>query len=388
MKRQATLIAVVGIILAGMSGQVVGQKKSADKESPRKAGFQALAALLDEPLDMAGISQADLNLKDLLTHLRDRLAANDKELNIFVDALAFQQENPDAQGIYDTTVRFDPIPKKQKLGMILRQALGRVPTNNATFLLRGGVIEITTFDRAKPENLLGFPITARFNKRPLDEAIDELSDLSGATIVIDSRVGDKAKTPVSASFKNTITLDSAVRLLAEMADLQAEVRDNVLFITGKRKEEGAQQKSAIHFKGQRLDLALRDLANWSGANIVLDPRYIPPPTPIFQGKQKRIEAAVLQQKLLATVALQVGGLGLGGMGMPYELPDPRNMKVTASFKPNVSAEMATRILANQVQLSVVVLGNVLYVTDPTNANRLSLEKLGKYPNSGFLLPGN
>jgi hypothetical protein len=151
--------------------------------------------------------------------------------------------------------------------------------------------------------------------------------------------------------------------------------------------EEAQEKSAIHFKGQRLDLALRDLANWSGANIVLDPRYIPAPTPINPGRQKRVEAAAAEKKQLETVALQLGGLGIGGMGMPPDDLDPRNMKVTASFKANVSAEMATRVLANQVYLSVVVMGNVLYVTDATNANRLFMEKSGKYPNSGFFLPG-
>lgn len=385
MKRRTTLIALFCFILIGfMSGRVAGQKKTGDKESARKS--ELLYAVLEEPIDMAGLSQGELKLKELLEHLREQFAARDKELAIFVDSTAFQQENPDAQGVLETMVKFDAIPKKQKAGAILRQALGRVPTNNATFLLRGGVIEITTLDRAKPEVLLGYPITARFNKRPLDEALDELSDRSGATIIIDSRVGDKAKTPVSASFKNTITLESAVRLLAEMADLRAEIRDNILFITGKAKEEAGEQKSALHFKGQRLDLALRELANWTGANIVLDPRYKPAPTPIHQRKQKQIEAAAMQQNQLDTVALQIGGMGLGGIGMPIEL-DPRNMKVTASFKPNVSAEVATRILANQVQLSVAVLGNVLYVTDPTNADRLLKERSGKYPTSGLFFQG-
>jgi hypothetical protein len=383
MKRQATLLAVIFFLLGGlMSGQVAAQKKPAPQKSS-----QPLAALLDEMVEMSPNFQPEMPLKETLRLVMEAIASRGKELPILVDTVAFEQENPDAEKIYDTVVRFDSFPKKMRVAMILRQALSRVKTNNATYLLRGGVIEVTTLERAKPENLLGFPITARFHKRPLDEAIDELSDLSGATIVIDSRVGDKAKAAVSASFKNTITLEGAVRLLAEMADLQAEIRDNILFITGKRKDEGAQQKSAIHFKGQRLDLALRDLAAWSGANIVLDPRYIPPPTPINQGKQKRIEAAALQHKLLATVALQVGGLGLGGMAMPFEPLDPRNMKVTASFKPNVSAEVATRILANQVQLSVAVLGNVLYVTDATNADRLLKEKSGKYPSSGLFLPG-
>jgi hypothetical protein len=388
MKRRATFIFLIGFILVGlMSGPVAGQKKPADKAPPRKLGFQALFSMLDESIDTTALSQSgEMPLQEFLRYLQGKIAASDKEFAIFLDTQAFEEENPDAEKVSDYVVRVPDSPKKQRLGMLLRNALRRVKTNNATFLLRNGIIEITTFERAKPESLLGYPITARFHKRPLDEAIDELSDLSGATIIIDSRVGDKAKTPVSASFRNTITLEGAVRLLAEMADLQAEIRDNILFITGKAKEEGGKQKSAIHFKGQRLDLALRDLANWSGANIVLDPRYIPPPTPIFQGRQKRIEAAGLEKKL-ETVALQVGGLGIGGMGIPFDPLESRNLKVTASFKPNVSAEVATRILANQVQLSVAVLGTVLYVTDSTNADRLLKEKSGKYPNSGPLLPG-
>ena len=382
MKRQATLIAI-GIVLALTSGQVAGQKKPADK--PAKPG--ALSALLGDTIDMGNLAGNDVSLKDLVAYLQGKIFGVDKDFAIFVDTQAFAEENPDAEKIEDTVVPVPGFPKKQKLAMVLRTALRRVRTNNATFLLRGGAIEITTMDRAKPENLLGYPITARFSKRPLDEAIDELSDLSGATIIIDSRVGDKAKTPVSASFKNTITLEGAVRLLAEMADLQTDIRDNILFITGKAKAEAEADKSEIHFHGRRLDLALRDLARWSGANIVLDPRYLPPPTPINPGRQKRIEAAAgLQQNQLETVALQVGGFGLGGM--PFDpLEEPRNMKVTASFKRNVSAEVATRILANQVKLSVAVLGNVLYVTDPTNADRLLKEKSRKFPSSGFVLPG-
>ena len=383
MKCQATLLAVIGIILALTSGQAAGQKKPADKPGTGKS--EALSTLLGESIDMGNLAGNDVNLKDLVAYLQGKLVAVDKGVAIFVDTQAFAEENPDAEKIEDTVVPVPGFPKKQRLATVLRNAMRRVRTNNATFLLRGGAIEITTFERAKPENLLGYPITARFSKRPLDEAIDELSDLSGATIIIDSRVGDKAKTPVNASFKNTITLEGAVRLLAEMADLQTDIRDNILFITGKAKAEAEADKSEIHFRGRRLDLALRDLARWSGANIVLDPRYVPPPTPIYQRKQKLIEGAALQQQL-DTVAVQVGGFGLGGM--PFDpLEEPRNMKVTASFKRNVSAEVATRILANQVRLSVAVLGNVLNVTDPTNADRLLKEKAGKFPSSGFFLPG-
>jgi len=376
MKRQAMLIAVIGFIFAGfMSGQVAGQKKPAPQKSS-----QALAALLEEMLDMGPFTKQEMNLKDCLRQVMGDMADKGKDLSIVVDIQAFEEDNPDAEKVLDSIVRFPFHPKKQKVAMVLRQALSQIKTNNATYLLRDGVIEITTLDRAKPESLLGYPIKARFNKRPLDEAIDELSDLSGATIIIDSRVGEKAKTPVSASFKNSITLERATSLLAEMADLQVEVRDDILFITAKVKAEGEQQKKELRFQGRRLDLALRDLATWSGANILLDPRYIPSPVPIHKrGPDRRIEAAAAQAIPVEKVALQnqqeMKAPQAGGL-------DPRTMKVTASFRPTVSAEIATRILANQVGLSVAVLGDVLYVTDRANADRLLKEKSGKYSTNG------
>jgi hypothetical protein len=374
MKRQAVLIAVIGFILAGfMFGQVAGQEKPAPQTSS-----QALAALLEEMLDMGHFGQGEgMTLKHCLIQV---MKATGDKLSIVVDTQAFEEENPDAERVLETIVKFPSYPRKQKVAMVLRQALGHVRTNNATYLLRGGVIEITTLDRAKPESLLGYPIMARINNRPLDKAINQLSDLSGATIIIDSRVGEKAKTHVSASFKNSITLERATSLLAEMADLQVEVRDDILFITAKVKAEDEQQKKELHFQGRRLDLALRDLATWSGANILLDPRYIPAPVPIHKrGPDKRAEIAAAQAKPVEKVALrnqeEMKAPKAGGL-------DPRAMKVTASFRPTVSAEIATRILANQVGLSVAVLGDVLYVTNPANADRLLREKSGKFSTNG------
>jgi hypothetical protein len=93
---------------------------------------------------------------------------------------------------------------------------------------------------ASPERLLGYPILAKSHKRPLEDVLDDLADLSGATILIDARAGDKARTPVTAHFHNTIGLQDAVRLLAEMADTQADVREGVLFVTTKTKAEKPQ----------------------------------------------------------------------------------------------------------------------------------------------------
>lgn len=66
--------------------------------------------------------------------------------------------------------------------------------------------------------------------------------MSGATIVLDQRIGHRTQTPVSAVFKNTIPLRAAVQVLAEMADLLADVRENLLFVTNKSAASSAEHK--------------------------------------------------------------------------------------------------------------------------------------------------
>jgi len=47
-----------------------------------------------------------------------------------------------------------------------------------------------------------------------------------------ARVGDKAKAPVSADLGGT-TVEAAIRLLADMADLRPVIYDNVVYLTTK-----------------------------------------------------------------------------------------------------------------------------------------------------------
>jgi hypothetical protein len=359
MIRRTLLIGVASILVLGLSSwhALPGEKKATPvvpKEVVKKAtAFHTIVGLLDEQLDMKYF-QTPLSLKESLALFMEHFATKGKELAILVDSEAFKEENPDAPPIYDTVVQFPPFPKKMKLATALRLALSKAIPANATYVIRQEHIEITTFERVKPEALFGFPILAQFHKLPLHEALEELSSLSGATILLDTRVGDKAHTAVSARFQNTVSLETAVRLLAEMADLETEVRGNVLFVTNKPKAEGPQAKAELHLKGRRLDLALRDLAAWSGAQILLDPKYIVPPTPIFGGTRKQPEADE------------------GPKGKAVATP----LRVHAIFKPGVSAEAAARVLANQAGLSVVVLEHLMYVTDRDNAGRL-LEEAGK-----------
>src|SRR6185437_4373035 len=70
------------------------------------------------------------------------------------------------------------------------------------------------------------------SKSPLEDAVKELAEQAEFNVVFDNRAADKAKTTVSAVFRNT-PLDTALRLLADMADLRAVHLDNVLYVTTK-----------------------------------------------------------------------------------------------------------------------------------------------------------
>jgi hypothetical protein len=135
---------------------------------------------------------------------------------------------------------------KMTLARRLKQVLARVPApSGATFLVRRDHLEITTgqFQSAEllpgeagPEDevvgpALSVPLVhLAFDRRPLGEALKALAEQVDTGIVLDPRVGEKAKAPVSANLPNA-PLDTALFLMAEMADLRAVRLDSIFFVT-------------------------------------------------------------------------------------------------------------------------------------------------------------
>lgn len=341
-------------------------KKPAPKAPLKAANFQSLSDALEVPLETKQFHEP-VKFKEFAEWLTYQFADRGVSVPLVIDRAAFLGgDDPGAPDPCEQQVSLPTsTPAKLKAGQILRILLPQVG-KNAAYLIRNGVIEITIHEFAAPERLLGYPVRVRFDKKPLDEAIEALCEMSGATIVIDPRVGEKARTPVSATFRNNITLEGATRLLAEMADLQADVQENVLFITSKPKVEAPAQKTELRLKNRRIDLAVRDLANWSGESILLDPAFVPPPTPLDIGHGQR------RPPLPAGVADQIGGMGMIGMGAP----DPMHMKITAAFKPNVPAKSAAEVIARQAGLSVIVMDNLIYITHPFIGVPFPSEKAG------------
>jgi RNA polymerase sigma factor (sigma-70 family) len=160
---------------------------------------------------------------------------------IIVETQAFKQEAALAGEEESGDVRAVPVALQRMtnvaLGSALRLLLLQVPSaSGATYVVRPEGVIITTQRIARPEDWIGeyrrgVPVVnAVLDKTPLREALQDLADQSGISVLVDGRAADKAKTEVAATLSN-VPLDTAVRLLADMAELKAVAIDNVMYVT-------------------------------------------------------------------------------------------------------------------------------------------------------------
>jgi hypothetical protein len=230
-RRVLLILALPALVL---TWSMAADKPSAKPEpAPAVRAEPAIIDHLARRIEFAGIDDPNATLRDAL----DRLA-KDSGLAFDVNEAAFKAEM--IENILARTVADTPLGKMKNVTVerALRKILARIPTTSgATFLVRREAIEITTgaalAAEVWPKNYEGprLPLVhASFDKVPLGDALKELARRSGMNVVLDARTGDKAKVAVTAHFVNT-PLDTAVRLLADMADLKPYAVDNLFFVT-------------------------------------------------------------------------------------------------------------------------------------------------------------
>jgi hypothetical protein len=101
-----------------------------------------------------------------------------------------------------------------------------------TYMLRRRhmVIVPKGYVKQAPEKI-DVALEARMEGMSLADALDQLSTDTGVSIVLDPRVEDKARqTTIRSSIRN-VRLLSAVRMLANMADLSVMNIDGALYVT-------------------------------------------------------------------------------------------------------------------------------------------------------------
>jgi len=208
--------------------------------TPSATAYAPVPAKNGSPLEVLNkthkfdkIDDRQLTLANFVEFLATKL-----DIEIDIDEEAFGEDGQAAVDLVPVAERDIPAMKNATAAQYLRKVLQRVPSNSgATFLVRKNRVEITTFAKVRAK-IWGadhpgpyYPlVNAAFEKKPLSEIAKELADEHEVSIVIDARVGDKAKTELTAKFSNT-PLDTALKLLADQSDLQTLAIDNVIYVT-------------------------------------------------------------------------------------------------------------------------------------------------------------
>ncbi len=123
-----------------------------DDEKGRKEATE-IYKMLEEPIETKDFVN-QMTLKDAIGLLYEKFAAKQKDLPILVDSGAFKEDAADAADPMETQVSLPAQPRKMSIATALRLMLSKVPTNNATYLIRRDFIEITTNDRMIKDKVL------------------------------------------------------------------------------------------------------------------------------------------------------------------------------------------------------------------------------------------
>jgi len=267
-RQRCTLVLIAFLALAGAwyatptgSPLIAAQAvKPAEKEEPPPfARAFELAALLEKTIDYAGVEGKEIKLGEELERIQKlykvTFDVNEKAFaaELMADALEVKIADP------------NPIPPmKTTLRTALRRILSRVaPKSRATLLIRKDHLEITTENAvraefgmppAKGEERLPPLVTCEVNKLPLEAALARVALLADVNIVLDGRASKQGETTTSARLLN-VPVDTAVRLLADMAGLEVVRMHNVFYVTTpanatkvRKEKDGAEpcRKRGVH----------------------------------------------------------------------------------------------------------------------------------------------
>jgi RNA polymerase sigma factor (sigma-70 family) len=216
----------------------LGVEPKQDKVPTVQTGKE-LRKLLTQPTDrFTGGIEPGTSLKDALTFIGDAHGVQFR-----IDYAAFIRQGVDKNAFTGAAVELQAV-KGAPLGAVIRDLLSSVSFDGGqstpTYLVKGNQIVVVPLNAINgAENggeALREAVQVAVDEKALGEALRELADATGANIVLDVRLKEKAKTPVTASLQH-VPLETAVRLLADMAEVKAVSLDNVIYVTTKENAE-------------------------------------------------------------------------------------------------------------------------------------------------------
>jgi RNA polymerase sigma factor (sigma-70 family) len=202
--------------------------------APLKTPFDEIRGTLRRTIDFQGFDDPKLSLLEALDNLSKRY-----QVQFSINEKAFRSEAVDLDAAATRIAEQQPIaPFKTSLHNVLNKVLARVPVpSGVVYLVRKDHVEITTGQAACAElkvaaDQLPTLVHHDFRQADLAEALMKVMEDSDANIVFDPRINLKpgGKLQITSRLMN-VPVETALKLLANMADLAVAKLDNVYYVT-------------------------------------------------------------------------------------------------------------------------------------------------------------
>jgi hypothetical protein len=229
-------------------------KPTAKKPAAREAEpARDVRARLARPISLPQGIEPNTALREVLEHLTDR-----QDVAILLDPMAAQLGQ--AEGMADFGDRPVRLPKLQNVR--LSTVLDMVARQTGTaYLVKPGYVEFTAPQRVNPamwvppaprgEMVKLIPsVTIDVDNRQLEQVLRDMAESSGINIVLDTRAAELGKTPVTITL-NSVPIDTAAAVLADMSGLKVVPLDNLLYVTTPANARTVAAEQA-HLRGSEL----------------------------------------------------------------------------------------------------------------------------------------
>jgi type II secretory pathway component GspD/PulD (secretin) len=182
--------------------------------------------------------------------------ADQAKINVVIDRWTIQNMGIDPNGA-TVTVKLQNV----KIRTALRQMLNQY---NLSYVPIGDSIVVTTEDMAVHRQMKQ-RVSVEVDKEQLGNALKKLARETGTNIILDSKAAKEAETAISLDLDD-VPLETAVRLMAEMAGLKPARVGNVLLVTTKAVANELKNEGDLIYRPQPGVVGLEGI-NFGGAGI-------------------------------------------------------------------------------------------------------------------------
>lgn len=218
----------------GSSGSAISQPSGGPATPVQGASIEKVKLGLDKNITVDFTGQS---IEEVLNHVRDKsgvpISVDDQTLGM----LGMNFVRPDGQ-----PMQFQIKANNEKTSQVLRKFLNNY---RLSYVLFESSVLVTTEEMAVVRQMRQ-RVSINLEEVPANRAIKDLAKNHGINLVIDPLEAKQAESRVTLQLDNT-GIETAIRLLAELASLKAVRMGNVMFVTSEARAKKIREEEPHQF---------------------------------------------------------------------------------------------------------------------------------------------